>query len=204
MLTVVGIDFSLSGLGLCAIPGGWKPSNPDHWHLLTLQTLTTPAGAPLPERADRLGADVVEWILSLNVARKNLRICHEGYPLKGGAFNVDKLCELGGIVKRAIWCAKELELELWSAPQSTARKLVCGKLPSKDRKAVSIATIRSKAFGVLDAATPDECDAVIAANLYCKHLGLNHVWTPEPPKVKKPSKRRSRTQVAQLELGRAG
>jgi hypothetical protein len=202
MLTVVGIDFSLTGLGLCAIPGGWDPTYPDHWKLVTLATLTTPAGVPIYERADALACDVVRWLRGLGVPPERLRLCHEGYPLgpgKKAVFNLDKLIELGGIVKRAIWL--DLRLDVWPSPQSTSRKLVCGRLPQKDRKKAAIAAIQGKAFGELDDATPDECDAVVAANLYCKELGLRHVWTPEPPKVKRPSKRRSRTQVGQLVIG---
>lgn len=203
MLTVVGIDLSLSGLGVCAIPGAWDPSSAEAWARVALTSFQSKPGAAMPARMNALAQLVVQWIDGLACARADLRICHEGYPLGGKTpFAIDKLIELGGVVKHVIWTT--LGLELWSAPEMSARKLVCGKLPQRDRKAAAIGAIRSKAFGELDTARADECDAVIAANLYCKHLGLPHVWTPEPPKEKRPSKRGKRTQVAQLELGRAG
>jgi hypothetical protein len=203
VITVVGIDLSTTSLGLCAIPGAWDPSNPKHWELVTRKVIGTAPGLPRVERMQMLADDVVRFILGLGVERQNLRICHEGYPLGGGGgmFSLDTLIELGGLVKRAIWFEPRLHVELWSAAEMTARKLVCGKCPPKNRKLETARVLRSLAFGTLDAATLDECDAIVAANLYCKHLGLRHVWTPEPPKVKRTSKRRSRTQAGQLVIG---
>lgn len=200
MLTVVGIDLSTTGLGLCAIPGGWDPCNPEHWKLITRKTLTTHAGEHPVDRKDRLADDVVRFILGLGVTRQDLRICHEGYPLGGGGglYSIDVVIETGAHVKRAIHHEPKLGLDLWSAPEMTARKLVCGKCPTSKRKLANATVLRGLAFGTLDDATLDECDAITAANLYCKHLGLRHAWTPEPPKVKKPSKRRARTQPTAL------
>ena len=205
MLTVVGIDLSTTSLGLCAIPGGWDPTNPEHWKLITRKTLGTRAGEHPVERKERLALDVVRFILGLGVVRQDLRICHEGYPLGGGGgglYSLDILIETGAHVKREIWKDPKLGLDLWSAAEMTARKLICGKCPTRERKKENARVLRGLAFGTLDDATLDECDAITAANLYCKHLGLRYAFTPEPPKVKKPSKRGSRTQVTQLELGR--
>jgi hypothetical protein len=185
---VIGIDLSLTGLGLAAIPGEWDPARPSEWARIRRQTLTTDKSRPLVARADALSEDVTAWLLWCGGGSgARLRVCHEGYPLKGQAFNVDKLCELGGIVKRAIWAHPDLAIELWSAAQSTARKLICGKLPQRDRKAVTITTLRAMAGGVLDDATDDECDAIVAANCYRRELGLSFVAAPPP--VEQPRRR---------------
>lgn len=200
MLVTVGLDLSLSGLGACAIPESWDPSRAEDWQRLALTSFQSKPVAPMPARMNALAELVVRWLVELGARRMDVKICHEGYPLGGKTpFAIDKLIELGGVVKHAIW--KELRIELWSSPEMTARKLVCGKLPPRERKAAAIGAVRRLAFGELDDARPDECDAVIAANLYRKHLGLSYAFTPEPPKEKRPSKGRSRTQAADL-LGR--
>jgi hypothetical protein len=201
MLVVVGLDLSLSGLGACAIPGDWDPSRAEDWRRIARTSFESKPGAPMPARMKALAYLVAGWLDEIGARRMTLKICHEGYPLGGKTpFAIDKLIELGGVVKHVIW--GQLGIELWSSPEMTARKLVCGKLPPRDRKAAAIGAIRGLSFGELDNARADECDAVIAANLYRKHLGLSYAFTPEPPKEKRPSKRRSRTQVGQLVLGR--
>jgi hypothetical protein len=187
----VGIDLSLTGLGLCAIPGEWNPAHPSEWARIRRVTLTTKAGGPLVARADALAENVVEWLLWCGKGSgKNLRVCHEGYPVGGRVYNLDKLCELGGIVKRAIWDHPDLDIEVTAVPQSTARKLICGKLPQRDRKAVTIKTLRAMAGGALDGATDDECDAIVAANCHRKTLGLSFFAMPEP--AKEPRARKGR------------
>jgi hypothetical protein len=145
----------------------------------------------LIQRADDLAEDVATWISRLDCPADQIAICHEGYPVGGGVFNLDKLCELGGIVKRAIKRHPALGHEVWKAEQNKARKLVCGKLPQAKRKEVAIAAIRKMAFFALDTATKDECDSIVANNYYRQHLGLSFVFTPEPvaePKQRKRSK----------------
>jgi hypothetical protein len=206
MLVTVGLDLSLSGLGVCAIPEAWDPARAEDWDRVLLTSFESKPGPVMPARMGALAYLVVEWLDELagepprpdEPPPNELRVCYEGYPMGQGKtlYALDKLCELGGVVKD--YAYRKLGLELWSAPQMSARKLVCGRCPPRDRKAAAIAAIRSKAFGRLDDARADECDAVIACNLYRQHLGLSHVWTPEPPKVKRPSKHRSRTQVGDL------
>lgn len=189
ILWTAGIDLSLTGLGLSAIPSDWDPSMPEDWVRIRRTTLGTGKDwGSLIDRADDLAEDVVRWLLRLDCFAAQIAICHEGYPVGGRVFNLDKICELGGIVKRAIRMKRELGHEVWKAEQNKARKLVCGKLPVKGRKEAAIAAIRAKAFGTLDKATKDECDSIVANNYYRKHLGLSFVFTPEPvaePKAKR-------------------
>jgi hypothetical protein len=186
---VVGLDLSFTGLGIAAIPGEWDPAHPSEWKRIRRVTLTTKTGGPLVARAHALAENVVEWLLWCGKGSgRDLRVCHEGYPVGGRVYNLDKLCELGGVVKRAIWLHPALNLEVASVPQSTARMLVCGKLPRSDRKAVTIKTLRAMAAGGLDEATDDECDAIVAANCHRKALGLSFFAMPEPaspPKAKR-------------------
>ena len=188
----VGIDLSSTGLGLAAIPGVWDPARRCEWRRIRRTTLTTKPGLPFVARADMLANDVVRWLLRLECPADELVICHEGYPLgAGGLYNVDKLCEVGGIVKRAIWLEERLNLELWSAAESTARKLVCGKCPQRDRKRVTAAVLRQLAQGELDDATLDECDAITATNLHRSELGLSFVALPAPVEERRHGKGRA-------------
>lgn len=198
MLWVCGIDLSLTGLGLCAIPADWDPGSRDSWTRIRRTTLGTKPGLPLVARADLMAMDVVTWVGRL-YEKEAPKVCHEGYPIGGRAYNLDKLCEVGGIVKRALWV--NMALEAWSAPQSTARKLICGKLPQRDRKAATIDVVLKMAQGAFEDATDDECDAFVAANLYRKELGLSFAGLVPVEAPKRPSKRRSRTQVGQLVIG---
>jgi hypothetical protein len=195
MLWTCGIDLSLTGLGLCAIPSDWDPGSREAWASIRRTTLGTKPGLPLVARADLMAQDVVTWIGRL-YEKEAPKVCHEGYPIGGRVFNLDKLCEVGGIVKRALWIG--MQLEVWPAAQSTARKLICGKLPQRDRKAATLDVLRRFAQGALDDATDDECDAIVACNLYRKELGLSFAaLTPvEPVKAK-----RSKRATGQLEIG---
>jgi hypothetical protein len=195
MMWTCGIDLSLTGLGLCAIPSDWDPGSRESWASIRRATLGTKPGLPLVARADLMAQDVVTWIGRLYV-KEAPKVCHEGYPIGGRVFNLDKLCEVGGIVKRALWVA--MQIDPWPSPQSTARKLICGKLPQRDRKSATLSVLRQMAFGTLDDATDDECDAIVATNLHRKELGLSFAGLVPVEPVKKPSKRRSRTQVGEL------
>lgn len=209
MPVTIGIDLSLTGLGICAIPTRWDPGSRASWATIRRQTFGTKPGDPLVARAESMAKDVVAWIQRLWVdeagtfddrfnMEKDPKICHEGYPIGGRVYNLDKLCEVGGIVKRAIWLG--MHVDVWAAPQSSARKLVCGKLPQRDRKATTLAVLRKMAHGALDRAGDDECDAIVAANLYRKELGLSFAaLTPVEPE--KRAKGRSRTKAGDL-LGR--
>jgi len=168
--TVIGIDLSLTGLGLVAVPDdcAWGPDF--DWSCVLHRTLTTDKGAPLVDRMGALGADVATWVRWVGKKRGGELVCvHEGYPVGGRVYNLDKLAELGGTVKHML--RSYLGLLVAQAPQSAARKLLLGKLPQRGRKAAVIEVVRAMLPNGGAGWTDDECDAFVAANWMLGELG---------------------------------
>ncbi len=100
------------------------------------------------------------------------------------AFSTVGLAELHGVVRSSMHLAG---FRVYTAPQSTARKLILGALPPKDRKKITIETIRS--FNECSDWGEDECDAFVAANWLCAELGMPFLAAPQKQKAKKARKR---------------
>lgn len=152
---IIGIDLSMTGLGLAAVPADWD--------LVWTRIATERHSEPLRTSSDaaridamRRLADSVERFCDRHRAR---HVYIEGYPVSGRVFGLPLLCELGGVV-RARLAAEGLHAE--TAPLSSARKLLMGKLPRRDVKAMVHATVRS--MGVPAGWSGDEIDAFVAAN----------------------------------------
>ncbi len=163
MQVIIGIDLSLTGLGLCALP-------PD-WDLVWSRIATERHGIPL--RKDATAAERGARIRTLADAAHRFCDRHhataayiEGYPVSGRVYGLPALCELGGVV-RATLASSGLVAE--TAPLSTARKLVLGKLPRRDVKHILHETIRS--MGAPASWSGDELDAWVAANYGASEVG---------------------------------
>lgn len=180
---VLGVDLSLTGLGLVAVPVNWDL----RWDRVQRQTLglALPKGASQREYVERRRAlcdDVARWASRRSVTH----VWVEGYPMGGRLFNIDKLAELGGVLKDRM---HELGLYLEPVPEVTARKLLLGKLPPRDRKAVVVETLRQLGAGFDDA---DQADAFTVANYGLSELNAPFITigAPEQPKALRARRRK--------------
>lgn len=169
---VLGIDLSLTGLGMVAVPVDWALD----WQRVQRITIgmNLPKGASLREstlRRASLANDVARWASRRNVTHAFV----EGYPMGGRLFNLDKLAELGGVVRDRL-----AELDLFPRPvaEMTGRKLLLGRVPTRDRKAAVVSALQQCGADFDDA---DQADAFVAANYGLSELGAPFVtiWTPE-------------------------
>src|SRR5689334_22259899 len=108
MQVVLGIDLSLTGLGLCAVPVDWGL---EFKRVLRCTIgLDLPKEAPPLKLAERRGAPAADVWNYVNWLRDDrdvdeISVYVEGYPVGGRVFNLDKLAELGGVVKHEL-CAR--------------------------------------------------------------------------------------------------
>jgi hypothetical protein len=181
----VGIDTSMTGLGLLAIPGDWGC---DLLRVLRAPILSTsPEDGCYPARREKLCRDVVEWVGWLQrKPRAELQVF-----IEGGIANKTEISTLrsqeriAGAVEDALW--RHLGIECRTAEQTTSRKLLLGYVPAKDRKLVVIEALSKLA--------PDwnhnHYDALTTANWGMYQEQLPHLAALLPPKPAKPKGRRS-------------
>ena len=161
---ILGIDLSLTGLGLVAVPGDWGLDFARVKRVTLGIALKKDASATEQiTRRSRLSLDVVTWAEHVGATHAWI----EGYPASGGVYNLDKLAEIGGVVRDHL--ANYFRLYAETAPQSTARKFFLGKLPQRERKAIVVENVQALASPEW---TADECDAFVAANFGLSELGL--------------------------------
>lgn len=183
-IVVLGVDLSLTGLGLVAVPANWDL----RWERVQSISL----GMNLPKGASRLdyvrrrralALDLVEWATRRNVTH----LWFEAYPMGSRLFNIDKLAELGGVVQD--WLA-DAGYVIDPVPETTGRKLLLGKLPPRDRKAVVFNAL-IKAGARFDDA--DQSDAFTVANYGLAQLGAPFVTFNFKDVEMPQTKRRRRT-----------
>lgn len=183
--TILGIDLSLTGLGLCATPAPWAIGD---WSQVRRVTL----GISLTKAADARDAATRRRALAMDVCTFADRVhaTHvvvEGYPVGGRVFNLDKLAELGGVVKHELLL--RLNLATVAAPLVTARKLMLGWVPRGLKKGEWQKPIWDAApAGTFQ--TTDEVDAFIACNWMLAELGYPCVAMPAPAQKQKPKRGR--------------
>lgn len=161
---VMGVDLSQTGLGLVAVPEDWDLRWDRIAHTTVGRTLTK--GAPpwdAISRLEYLADQVVDFASRNDISH----VWIESYPVGGRVFALDKLCEIGGVVRVALH--RELRLIAHTAPLSTARKLVMGKLPRAKVKDLLHEQVRS--YPGMCLRTGDEIDAWVAANYGMSLLG---------------------------------
>jgi hypothetical protein len=188
MFYAVGIDASMTGLGLLAIPGDWGC---DLRRVLRAPILgTVPEDGCYPARREKLCRDVVEWVGWLQRKRgADLQVFLEGGIIsKDSASSVRSQERIAGAVEDALW--RHLGIECRTVEQTTARVLLLGYLPAKDRKQHVIDALSKLAPGW----NPDHYDALAPANWAIRQEELPHLAAllpPKPPKPPKPKGRRA-------------
>lgn len=180
---VLGIDASLTGTGLVAVPANWDLDWSKVRHItlgVSLTKLSTER-----ERLERMQAialDVRIWAVRVGATHAWI----EDVP-SGRAFNIPQLAELRGFIRSEL--SRECRLFVERSNQSSARKLFLGKLPQKDRKTIVLQTLASMT-SIFE--TPDEGDAFVsAANWGLSELGAPCVALPPPPPAPRASKRKA-------------
>jgi hypothetical protein len=99
---VVGIDLSLTGLGLVAVPGDWDLT----WSRIATERHGIPLrrDASPRERTSRnatLAASALRFCERVNATHCWI----EGYPASGRVFGLPALAELGGVVRHTLAAA---------------------------------------------------------------------------------------------------
>lgn len=199
MFYAVGIDASLTGLGLVAIPGDWgrdlsrvlRPLNDRGEPTLYG---TDPDDGCYPARREKLCRDVVEWVGWLHRKKgSDVQVFIEaGIANPNDIHTIRSQERLAGAIEDAIW--RHIGIESRYVEQSSARKLLLGHLPAKDRKQHVVEALSKLAPGW----KADHYDALTAANWGMYQEELEHLADLLPPveKAKKTRKRAPKGQVA--------
>ncbi|HET9954144.1 MAG TPA: hypothetical protein VFQ61_06555 [Polyangiaceae bacterium] len=180
---VLGIDLSLTGLGLVAVPADWDLL----WsrvHRISLGVKLCDDASPRDHvmRRRALCDDVVRWASRRHVTHAWV----EGYPIgRRNLFNLHKQAELRGVLEDRL---AELGLYLNPVAEATARKLLLGKLPPTARKEAVFSALDCVGAGFTDR---DQADAFTVANYGLKELGAPWVsyGAPEAPQKRARKKR---------------
>lgn len=168
---LVGVDLSSRGLGLVALPPAWDLA----WPRIVTARLSEPMrrGATEAEQIARR-ARLADGVLRFCDRVHATSVWIEGYPLSGRVHGLSGLCELGGVVRDRL---AHVGLDVRTAPLSTARKLVLGRLPRAEVKRITHEVLRS--VGAPASWTGDELDAFVAANFGASELGVCCIACPE-------------------------
>jgi hypothetical protein len=178
---VVGLDLSLTGLGMVAIPDSWGLD----FEQVKRRTLASVPEREMVDRIADLASDVVRWVEWACEGTTPVVAIEGGIMGAKLARSVRSQNELAGVVKHEL--RRRLQALATTVEQSSARKTLLGKIPPRDRKAAVIAFLRPRTRAAWE---PDEYDAFVVANYRLRGLGLPHIYTEPPPKVKKPRRPR--------------
>ena len=154
---VIGLDLSLTGAGMVAVPCTWGGD----WNRVARHTFGEKLSKDATDavrigRLTRISAAVIDF------ARRHggTRVAIEGYAFASMQSHAHSLGELGGVVRHQLVTALGLIPD--SVPVASARKLLLGKVPRKDAK------IATRAFltraGMPASWSMDEGDAFVVAN----------------------------------------
>lgn len=165
MMVIIGLDLSLTSAGVSCLPMDWD-CEPSRCLVSTVEHNHVPQNDT--ERAERL-ASVARRVLGaareLASGRGIVAWGIESLPTHNAHATVP-LAELHGVV-RLLLCDEGQRVV--TVPQSGARKLLMGKLPRSDVKAMVAATVRS--FTGCAGWGGDEVDAFVVANWLVSEMG---------------------------------
>jgi hypothetical protein len=166
---VVGLDLSLRSAAAVALNPSWVPGT---WNIPTSVVGYGIKAATPEQRSARL----VEIADALIVFAKRERATHvfvEDYAYGLAGLGGMMLAELGGAVKFLFY--KQLGLVVTPVNVSTARKYFLGKLPPKDRAAITHRTMLELGCPFK---TSDERDALLIASYGRTEVGLPGLACP--------------------------
>lgn len=154
---ILGLDLSLRGAGLVAVPPDWSGD----WSRIARTTV----GHPLKRDAlecDRIGrlVRISAEVVTFAEAHRCTSAVIEGYAFTSRNAHSHSLGELGGVVK--VLLAERCWIPIHVVPPASARKILLGKLPRKDVK-IHMRTALTR-MGMPVAWTNDEADAFVVAN----------------------------------------
>jgi hypothetical protein len=178
---VLGLDLSLTGLGMCAVPLDWDLD----WTRVRTKVRGTKrekheSAAAHWSRLEQLAIDVRVFAVLVGATH----VWAEGGITKiGTGASLVALGELRSAV--CLELKRECGLIVETAHQSTIRSFFLGKLPPRDRKEVTCATLRSIAADVWANKSNDECDAFVVANWGLSELAAPCIAAPPPDKKKR-------------------
>jgi Holliday junction resolvasome RuvABC endonuclease subunit len=187
VIVAAGLDLSLTGLGAVAVPENWDLD----WRRVERASfgVSLPRGASTRQVTDRLRnltRDVRVWLIRMHVTH----VFIEDLPTHA-AFSIVPLAELRGVVRLDL--LDEAHLDVTFVNQSSARKLLLGKLPGKDRKAHVVEALKAAGAEFED---KDQYDAFAAVNARLGDLGIPQLksllWDPDAPKVKAPRAKKAK------------
>jgi Holliday junction resolvasome RuvABC endonuclease subunit len=164
-VVLIGLDLSLTSSGVCCLPLDWD-CTPSRCSVATVPYRQVPHDDT--ERAERLSTVAVRILATareLAAGRGIEAWAVESLPTHN-AHALAQLAELHGVVR---FLLHQQGARVITANQASARKLLMGKLPTKDIKAMVAATVRS--FLGCASWKGDEVDAFVVANWLASELG---------------------------------
>lgn len=164
--SVVGLDLSLTGAGICVLAPAWVPGGWEHmWSARIGQSLPNSATpAQRLERLEFIGDSIVRAI-EPHIAEGPVFVALEDYSF-GMAHKAHQLGELGGVIKMLI----RIHFDLVAQPinHTTARKFLIGRGTAKGIKEEVTRKVQGLRGRGLIAQCPlrssDEVDAFVIAN----------------------------------------
>lgn len=181
---ILGLDLSLTGAGMVALPLDWQGDWGRVAHGLVGEKL--PKDASESRRIGRLKL-VTEAIIDFAQWHHCTTAIVEQYAFTSVHSHAHALGELGGVVKHQL--SERLGLIVEAVPPASARKLILGKLPrEKVKDAVIVALTK---MGMPLEWNADEADAFVCTNWAASALGAFALVVPAPIEEKKPRRRKA-------------
>lgn len=171
---IVGLDLSLRGTGAVAIPPSWDLDfTRVHAESFGVDLPAARTTREVTARLRDISRDLREWCIRIGARH----VWIEDLPTHA-AFNIVPLAELRGVVRLEL--LDQAQLDVRFVNQSSARKLLLGKLPPNDRKRHVVEALKAAGARFRDS---DQADAFTAANAALHELGVpcftNLLWQPE-------------------------
>lgn len=161
---ILGLDLSLRGAGLVAVPTDWAGD----WSRIERVTVGHGLKRDASE-ADRIGrlVRISAEVVTFAEKHRATTAVIEQYAFSSRNSHAHALGELGGVCK--VLLQERVGIPVLVVPPASARKLILGKVPRKDVKIhTRVALTR---MGMPPAWTDDEADAFVVTNYVQACLG---------------------------------
>lgn len=170
--TVLGLDLSLRGAGMVAVPSDWAGD----WSRIARVTVGHALKKDASE-ADRIGrlVHISAEVVAFAEAHRCTRAAIEQYAFTSRNAHSHSLGELGGVVK--VLLTERCRIPLVVVPPASGRKLILGRLPRADVKIHTRAALTR--MGTPVEWTDDEADAFVCANHWLAGNGGYALVVPE-------------------------